>query len=478
MTLLDRALSKKALWTFAAIYLVVSIIVIANNIGYGDTLYYWDWSRHLGASYYDGPPLVAYLLFLHTKIFGSSQASLNLFAVLTHLLIGFLIYQLAKKLFDNRVAKISILIWLTTQFVYIHYVFGMTYDTVLAIFWLATIYFFYRASTTNKTIDFYLTGLCAGLALLGKYQAIILWGALFLLMFISNNYRHMLKNKHTYLAMLMAMLMFSPVIVWNIQHNFISFSYQLGHGFHHQPSWRNISGYFWATFKAYHIFFVVFVYYSLRYARKLFTDPRTEILLYPAWAMFLFFLVCSFYKYTFDWNQAYFLTAAILVAQYVVSRRLVQYLVLLGMVVGLILIINSSLGELIPRLSVTQTKTDKAAYLGIRSIYKKGDVVLAGLYYGAASLAFYLPGQPKVYTVPRQGNQYQYWSQDIIAKIKSGKIKSALYFSFENSDRAAREIFSRCRLIKPIIGEIKGYTKNRRSTFYVFRCDNYGVSRA
>lgn len=168
MTLLDRILSKKALWAFGILYLLLSIAVISSNYLSKDTLYYWDWSRHLAASYYDGPPLIAYLLFLHTKIFGSNSVSINLFSVLTNLVIALFIYLLGDKLFGRRVAKLAVLIWLNIQFVFICYVQGVTYDTALAIFWIATVYYFYRASISNRPLDFYLTGLCAGLALLGK----------------------------------------------------------------------------------------------------------------------------------------------------------------------------------------------------------------------------------------------------------------------------------------------------------------------
>ncbi len=48
-----------------------------------DEAYYWDWSRHLSLSYYDGPPLMAYLIRISTFLLGGATAfSVKLTSVL------------------------------------------------------------------------------------------------------------------------------------------------------------------------------------------------------------------------------------------------------------------------------------------------------------------------------------------------------------------------------------------------------------
>ena len=42
-----------------------------------DELYYWSWSRHLQASYYDHPPMVAVLIRLSTALFGDTTFGLR-----------------------------------------------------------------------------------------------------------------------------------------------------------------------------------------------------------------------------------------------------------------------------------------------------------------------------------------------------------------------------------------------------------------
>lgn len=38
-----------------------------------DEAYYWLWSRALAASYYDHPPMIAYLIRLGTSLFGDGM---------------------------------------------------------------------------------------------------------------------------------------------------------------------------------------------------------------------------------------------------------------------------------------------------------------------------------------------------------------------------------------------------------------------
>jgi hypothetical protein len=75
-----------------------------------------------------------------------------------------------------------------------------------------------------------LFGLCLGLAGLSKYTAVTLAvsGVLFILM---QKRLDVLRTPGPWLAVLIAGLLIAPVLYWNATHDWISFRYQLGHGF-------------------------------------------------------------------------------------------------------------------------------------------------------------------------------------------------------------------------------------------------------
>ena len=69
----------------AAVIVVVSIFWLwfaTRHDLVQDEAYYWQWSRHLAAGYYDGPPLVAYVIHLSTLIFGQTVLGVRFGAVL------------------------------------------------------------------------------------------------------------------------------------------------------------------------------------------------------------------------------------------------------------------------------------------------------------------------------------------------------------------------------------------------------------
>ena len=76
---------------------------------------------------------------------------------------------------------------------------------------------------TGSIVWWLLTGLCAGLALSAKYSAILTIGGAFL--FLAYD-RRLLRRPEPYLAALVAILTFSPVIVWNATHHWASFAFQ------------------------------------------------------------------------------------------------------------------------------------------------------------------------------------------------------------------------------------------------------------
>ena len=70
------------------------------------------------------------------------------------------------------------------------------------------------------------TGVCAGLALFAKYSAILTIAGALLYLLSSPRHRHWLLRPAPYLAALIALLVFAPVLVWNATHGWASFAFQ------------------------------------------------------------------------------------------------------------------------------------------------------------------------------------------------------------------------------------------------------------
>ena len=67
--------------------LPVYLVLAALLPPFDDRLYYWCWSRDLQLSYYDHPPMVAYMIRASTELFGNGIFAIRLPAVLRHALV-------------------------------------------------------------------------------------------------------------------------------------------------------------------------------------------------------------------------------------------------------------------------------------------------------------------------------------------------------------------------------------------------------
>ena len=63
---------------------------------FDDELYYWCWSRDLQLSYYDHPPMVAYLIRLSTELFDNTVLAIRLPGVVSGMVVIGVIGWLAR----------------------------------------------------------------------------------------------------------------------------------------------------------------------------------------------------------------------------------------------------------------------------------------------------------------------------------------------------------------------------------------------
>jgi hypothetical protein len=70
------------------------------------------------------------------------------------------------------------------------------------------------------------TGLCAGFALFSKYSAALSIAGAFLYLLTSRPHRHWLTRPQPYVAAVLALAVFSPVLIWNTTHGWASFVFQ------------------------------------------------------------------------------------------------------------------------------------------------------------------------------------------------------------------------------------------------------------
>jgi len=188
--------------------------------------YYWSWSRHLATGYFDHPPLASWTIALTTAVFGSTVFGIKSAAVAWSLGWNLLWLRLIRDMYGDRRLAFWSLLALNLTLVYEVYGVGATPDGPLLFGWVGTIWAVWRAGASGQSRWWLLAGVFAGLALLGKYAAVLLLPVVLLYLASSPALRPWLRRPGPYLAMLIAAAMFAPVVLWNAEHQWASFAFQ------------------------------------------------------------------------------------------------------------------------------------------------------------------------------------------------------------------------------------------------------------
>ena len=213
-------------------------LLIIGAVGPGDNeAYYWTWSKHLDLSYFDHPPMVAYMIALTTAIGGDSIFFLRFGTVLLFCITSLLIYLLAFKISGSR--KTAFYSLCLTNIIPLFFLVGILTvpDALLAVFWLLFLYLLLRVAKGIPWWHWYLMGFVLGLAVLSKYFAVLLVPSTLLFLLSDKKLRPYLKSLHLYAALILSGLVASPIIFWNIREGWASFTYHL--------STRHEGGVFW-----------------------------------------------------------------------------------------------------------------------------------------------------------------------------------------------------------------------------------------
>ncbi|MBI5394115.1 MAG: glycosyltransferase family 39 protein [Verrucomicrobia bacterium] len=198
--------------------------------------YYWNYAQRPSLGYFDHPPAVAWMIWCTTRLAGHNDFALRLGPLLCVAIASFFVYRLARRRWQDSNAG-----WRAVALLNLLPIFsGMGFlafpDAPLMAAWSAAIYFGYRAVETGRIRFWLLWGAAAGWALLSKYTggALLLAAGAFLL--LTPEGRAQLKKPGIYLGLLTAWVVFSPVVWWNWQHQWMSFRFQFAgrhsHGIH------------------------------------------------------------------------------------------------------------------------------------------------------------------------------------------------------------------------------------------------------
>lgn len=190
--------------------------------------YYWNYSQHMDFSYLDHPPMVSTLIWIGTALFGTTEFGVRIGAFLCWFITAFFSYRLTCRIF-GRTAALGAVFLISLLPLYFGAGLIMTPDAPLVAAWSALLYFLYRALVDGRSTAWVGVGISLGCGMISKYTIVLLGPAIICFMLMDRDARRWFVRVGPYGAVLLVLLIFSPVLIWNYQHEWVSFLFQGGH---------------------------------------------------------------------------------------------------------------------------------------------------------------------------------------------------------------------------------------------------------
>ncbi len=237
-------MSKNKFYILVGLLVGLKLIITIFLPIAADEAYYWVWGQNLQLSYFDHPPMVAWVSYLSQFIqFIPAWLSVRLFFFflsLFTLITYFKIFQITQpEYIHDRKVQIFFLILFTLNPLS---GFGsqlVTPDAPLLFFWGLSTYSFLNILQQNRLRDYILLGVFLGLGFCSKYHIVffVLSG---LISLILQKKWQLIKLRYALCTFLFGFVFSLPVLIWNYQNDFISFKFQLNHGLtssSYEPWW-------------------------------------------------------------------------------------------------------------------------------------------------------------------------------------------------------------------------------------------------
>lgn len=210
------------------VFVAIAKLFLSSWIELGnDEAYYYTYALLPDFNYFDHPPLVAWLIRISTlNLTNVNDMAMRLGPIIASAISSFYLFKTASLLKNDKAAWFTVLVF--TVSVYANFIGGwfIMPDAAQMPFWCISLYTMatiINQQKQNSTAHWLQLGLFIGLASLAKVHGLYLWGGfgLFIVMF----HKKWLLNFRLYVGFLVTALTVSPIIIWNIKNNFITYSF-------------------------------------------------------------------------------------------------------------------------------------------------------------------------------------------------------------------------------------------------------------
>ncbi|MBN3520748.1 glycosyltransferase family 39 protein [Algoriphagus lutimaris] len=432
----------KSNFSYKSAFWIVNLAIILAKIAFvfrpeldlfTEEAQYWLWSKNLAWHYYSKPPLVAFLNYISTSIFGVTELGVRINPILFGLGTALVTYKFGSYLYNEKVGFWASILLQAMPFWWIVSSFHTT-DTSLTFFWSLTMYLLYRALKESKLNWWILAGLAAALGLMAKAMMVLVFPFLFL--FILQEGKLSKKWRDMLLFFLIMSLAFIPILVWNFQNDFYTFKHLAnlawagGNEVTTASLGKSVAQFFeflGGQLAMLSIFLLPILFCSIKSVLKFRSQDKFYIIL-PALLTFISFSFLSFFtEVLVNWPVFSYVGLPIIMSEWVLNQsvkwknfRNWSIGISIGLSLLLILpdftffksipLIKKGESQFFRRMSGYDPLAERVGFLQ-DSLALSAPFVFSETYHMASEMSFYLKDHPQPYmlNMGARRNQFDLW---------------------------------------------------------------------
>ena len=191
-----------------------------------DEAYYWTWSKESVLSFLDHPPMIAWFIRFGTAIFGDTNLGVRFAGIVAMLVTQLLLADIVRRVTHDVCAVVIAVLMPEAALYYGLLMAKVAPDVALIPFAVAMVWALVRLDESGDARWWLAAGVFAGLALLSKFTAVMLLPAVAAFMLVPEWRRRWLTSPYPWVAALIAVVVFSPALIWNAENDWASFKFQ------------------------------------------------------------------------------------------------------------------------------------------------------------------------------------------------------------------------------------------------------------
>lgn len=441
-----------------------------------DEAHYALYASYLDWSYFDHPPMVGWLQSL-VLLVSDAEFALRIIPIIFTASSVFILYYLTAKNFGQQQAWWLLLLFVSAPILNL-IPFGMIPETPLVLTGMLNVLVLQKLINNKggRIADWLMLGLIMGAAGLSKYTGVTLAFSTFIVLLIEFRLR-LFTFAGVYWAGALAAICISPVLYWNYQHDWLSFTYQLNHGAGKSEYDLMKALAMQATQLASYGFaiYILGLIAIVKYIRQ----PNFRIWLVFALPILILFSVLSAKGRSLPhWTELGWLYILPLIAQLIVTAWQVKwqrYLISLSVALSFIIVLVGQVLLFNPNFKFPDFRHPQGDLIGwqpvaerLAELSRQGDNIFIANWSHASRIAWYARFVP-VKVLDNRFDQFDLWYGQAEEGDSGWLMLHGEKKGFKNNLLSR---FQQCKIVDQLEFKIQGSMVNH---FKLYRCDHYIV---